>query len=123
MKKILIVEDEIAYVELLHDQLSKKGYTVIQARDGGKGLELAKKEKPDLILLDIRMPVMDGLTMLKLLRKEKEAGKTKVIILTNLEPDDKIITQVIKTEPTYYCVKSDTGLDNLIEKIRELIVT
>ncbi|HWY80255.1 MAG TPA: response regulator [Candidatus Sulfotelmatobacter sp.] len=123
MKKILIVEDEIAYVELLHDQLSKKGYTVIQARDGGEGLELAKKEKPDLILLDIRMPVMDGLTMLKLLRKEKEAGKTKVIILTNLEPDDKIITQVIKTEPTYYCVKSDTGLDNLIEKIRELIVT
>lgn len=121
MKKILIVEDELAYSKLLHDQLTAKGYTVITAEDGEKGLAMAKKEKPDLILLDIRMPKMDGMTMLNLLRKEAEGKKIKVIILTNLEPDDTIISQVVKTEPTYYCVKSDTKLPELLKKIKDLL--
>lgn len=123
MKKILIIEDEIAYSKLLQDQLTSKGYEVSKVEDGEKGLKIAKTMKPDLVLLDIRMPKMDGLTMLKLLRKD-EVGekKVKVIVLTNLEPDDKIISQVIDTEPASYCIKSDTKLDDLIKKIEELLV-
>lgn len=119
MKKILIIEDEPAYSKLLHDQLTAKGYKTIGAVDGEKGLELAKKERPDLILLDIRMPKMDGMAMLAMLRKNDVGKKIKVIVLTNLEPDDKIISQVIKTEPTSYCVKSDTKLEQLIATIEE----
>lgn len=119
MKKILIVEDELAYLKLLNDQLTARGYKVVQAVDGEKGLELAVKEEPDLILLDIRMPLMDGMSMLKLLRREEIGKKTKVIILTNVEPDDKIISQVVHDEPSYYFVKSDIKFDDLIKKIEE----
>lgn len=121
MKKILIVEDELAYSKLLSDQLIEKGYSVLEAVNGKGGLEIAKKENPDLILLDIRMPVMDGMTMLDLLRKEKWGNKMKVIMLTNLEPDDKIIREVVTTEPSYYFVKSDIKLADLLAKIKELL--
>ena len=121
MKKILIVEDELAYIRLLKTQLTEKGYDVSEAVDGKKGLEMAKKVNPDLILLDIRMPVMDGMTMLELLRKEEWGKKMNVIILTNLEPDDKILSSVITDEPSYYFVKSDIKLGELLEKIKDLV--
>lgn len=75
MKKILIVEDELFLLNLLHAQLTEKGYTVLDATDGKTGLEKAIHDKPDLILLDIKLPIMDGLTMLYLLRKEKVGKK------------------------------------------------
>lgn len=121
MKKILIVEDELAYLNLLRNQLREQGYTVIEAIDGKKGLQKAKSEKPDLILLDIRMPVMDGMTMLDLLRQDPSGKKTKVIMLTNLEPDDRIINKVVSDQPSYYCVKSDVKFSDLLEKIKELL--
>lgn len=121
MKKILIVEDELAYLKLLGSQLTAQGYEVIEATDGKAGLEVAKKEKPDLILLDIRMPVMDGLAMLKLLRQEVSGKTIKVIILTNLEPDDKIIEEVVNDLPSYYFVKSNIQFNSLLEKIDELL--
>lgn len=121
MKKILIVEDELAYVRLLSSQLTAQGYKVIEAVNGEKGFEAAKTEHPDLILLDIRMPVMDGMTMLGLLRKEESVKKTKVIMLTNLEPDDKIIGTIVKDEPSYYFVKSNIQFNDLLKKIKELL--
>lgn len=121
MKKILVVEDELAYLKLLNSQLTEKGYKVIEAIDGEKGLEKARSENPDLILLDIRMPVLDGMAMLNLLRKEEVDKQTKVIILTNLEPDDKILTGVIKDQPSYYFVKSDIQFNDLLDKIKELL--
>lgn len=121
MKKILVVEDELAYLKLLNSQLTQKGYRVIEAINGKKGLERAKSENPDLILLDIRMPVMDGMAMLSLLRKEEKGKKTKVIMLTNLEPDDKIIAEAVEDQPSYYFVKSDIQFDNLLEKIKEVL--
>ena len=120
--KIVIIEDELAYLKLLHEQLALKGYQVIEAHDGLEGLEIIKKEKPDLVLLDIRMPKMDGMTMLDLLRKD-DAGKTvKVIFLTNLEADEKILKKVVEELPLYYFVKSDTELDKLIGKIEEILL-
>lgn len=121
MKKILVVEDELAYLKLLNSQLTKNGYKVIEAVNGKEGLTKAKKENPDLILLDIRMPVMDGMTMLDLLRKEEPGKKIKVIMLTNLEPDDKIIGKVVNDEPAYYFVKSDIQFSDLLDKIKELL--
>ncbi len=120
MKKILIIEDELAYVRLLRDNLAQ-AYEVLAAQDGEKGLDVAKKEKPDLILLDIRMPKMDGMTVLEELRKDPYGKSAKVILLTNLEANEKIIAQVTKDLPTYYFVKSDIKLSDLIDKIRELL--
>ncbi|MFI5265164.1 MAG: response regulator [Candidatus Levyibacteriota bacterium] len=121
MQKILVVEDDQAYLKLLNSQLTEKGYTVIEAHNGEEGLKKAKAELPDLILLDIRMPVMDGMTMLDLLRKEETVKETKVIILSNLPPDDKIMTEVVASQPSYYFVKSDIQLNDLLDKIKDLL--
>jgi len=121
LKKILIVEDEPAYAKLLHDQLTQRGYLVIEAHDGLNGLEKIKSEKPDLVLLDIRMPKMDGMTMMDLLRKDDEGKIVKVIFLTNLEADEEMLKKVVEQLPLYYYVKSDTDLDKLITKIDEVI--
>jgi len=121
MKKILLIEDELAYRRVLHDQLTMNGYRVIDAENGEKGLALARKGKPDMILLDIRMPKMDGLAVLGLLRKDDEVKETKVIMLTNLEPDKKILGEVMRGQPAYYYVKSDIQLRDLLEKIKEVL--
>lgn len=121
MKKILIVEDEKVFLKLLSAQLSKRGYRVFEADNGQKGLEEAKRENPDLILLDVRMPVMDGMTMLEQLRQVEVGKKMKVIILTNYEPDDRIVGQVMDDKPTYFFIKSNIELSFLFEKIAELL--
>ena len=123
MKKILIVEDEIAYVQLLKDLLTRHGYTVIDANDGKKGLALAKSAHPDLILLDVRMPVMDGMSMLKELRKDLYGKSVNVIVLTNLEPNDEMIKESIQGYPSYYFVKSDIKLIDLFSRIEELLLS
>lgn len=119
-KKILIVEDEEAYLNLLQESLTKNGFKVYGATDGEKGLAAAIRIKPDLILLDLRLPVMDGMTMLGKLREKETSKQTKVIILTNLEPDMKLIQKSIENQPIYYLVKSDTKLSDLIAKVKEL---
>jgi CheY-like chemotaxis protein len=121
MKKILIIEDELLYLKLLRDQLVNNGYEVTEAKDGKKGLAAAKSQHPDLILLDIRMPEMDGMMVLKELRKDPYGQLAKVIILTNLEPDDRILKTVLEDRPTYYLIKSDIQLSELMQKIKELI--
>ncbi|OGC59177.1 hypothetical protein A3A70_02085 [candidate division WWE3 bacterium RIFCSPLOWO2_01_FULL_42_11] len=121
MKKILIVEDELAYLKLLNTQLSAKGHTVIEAVNGKEGLEKAIKEQPDLILLDIRMPIMDGMAMLVELRKDSWGKTAKVILLTNIEPDEKILKGVLVEQPIYYFVKSDMQLDDLMDKIADTL--
>ncbi len=122
MKKILIIDDELAYVKLLRDVLSST-YEVLDAQNGQTGLEISLKEKPDLILLDIRMPIMDGMTMLKKLRKDHYGKTAKVILLTNLEANDTIVKQVVEDQPTYYFVKSDIKLEDLLEKIKVLLAS
>lgn len=121
MKKILIIEDELAYLKLLQEQLTQYGYDILQATDGKKGLAMAKLHHPDLILLDIRLPVMNGVTVLDELRKDSYGKSAKVILLTNLEPDDTILKEVIKQKPAFYLMKSDIQLADLIQKIKKLL--
>ena len=78
-KKVLIVEDDNNIAELLHLYLEKEGFETQVARDGGKGVEMFRSFQPDLVLLDIMLPVMDGWSVLK---KIRESGKVPVIMLT-----------------------------------------
>ena len=87
-KKVLIVEDDANIAELLHLYLEKEGFQTQVAKDGGKGIELFRSFQPDLVLLDIMLPVMDGWSVLK---KIREGGKTPVIMLTAKgETEDKV---------------------------------
>ena len=120
-KKILIVEDEVVVALPLLDTLKKEGFYVVKAKDGEEGLAVALRDRPDLILLDILMPKMDGLTMMKKLRAENEWGKTvPIILLTNLNPDsEEINNRIAEDVPAYYLVKTNWSMSDVIEKIKE----
>lgn len=117
-KKILVIEDDKSLRKAIVEKLTFNGFKTAGAEDGEKGLQLCLDWKPDLVLLDLLLPRIDGMTVLKGLRAN--FGKElPVIILTNVEPNDKMISDVIEYQPSYYFVKSDTELDNLVSHIRD----
>lgn len=120
-KRILVVEDEASQRKALVDKLTREDFFVLEARDGEEGLALALKEKPQIILLDLVMPKMDGMTMLKKLRQENEWGKSvPVILLTNLNADDDTMSiGIAENEPEYYLVKANWTLGDVVKKIKE----
>ena len=117
MKKILIVEDEPAYLSWLHDQLAKNGYEVIDAQNGAQGLKLASDKKPDLILLDLLMPGMGGIKMLDALRRFKWGEAIPVFVLTNVHESNEI-SESLNSRVSRYIVKSDFELETLLENIK-----
>lgn len=117
-KKILVVEDEATLQKALNDVLAQEGYEVLSALDGATGLDLAKKEKPDLILLDIILPKMDGFDVLKGLKEEN--SKIPVIVLTNLS-DINDIQKALDLGATTYLVKADFHLGDVLKKVKETL--
>jgi DNA-binding response OmpR family regulator len=121
-KTILIVEDEEAILSLLSDKLTQNGFEIIQATNGLEGLNFALQKHPDLILVDILMPKIDGMTMLQKLRTDSWGQTIPVIILTNVNPDNnQTLEDINKTHPAYYFVKSDIKLDEVAEKVKEIL--
>lgn len=88
MPKLAIIEDEPAIREMYDFKLKKEGFTVFTAKDGKEGLELCQNHKPDLVLLDLKMPVMNGEEMLEKLRKTDWGADMRVIVLTNISRDE-----------------------------------
>ncbi len=88
MAKILVVEDNAATMRMVHAMLAKDGHQVVQASNGKVGYETAVSEHPDLILLDLLMPVMDGFEALQHLRANPDTESIPVIILTAMMPED-----------------------------------
>ena len=121
-KKILIVEDDESMLSTVSDYLETQEFEPLTARDGEEGLEIALKEHPDLILLDILMPKMDGMVMLKKLRENDWGKQAAVIILTNVSPNaNSVINSVLQNEPAYYLVKSDVKLEGIVDKIKDVL--
>ena len=119
-KKILIVEDEPSMLQVLSDALRAEKFDVVTASDGVEGLRQAETHHPDLILLDIVMPKMDGVSMMKKLRSENDWGKNvPIIILTNLSADDEILKSVTVSEPAYYLIKTNWTITDVIIKVKE----
>lgn len=88
--KVLIIEDEKMLAEMYATKFGMDGYETIKAFDGSEGLAKAKETKPDVILLDIIMPKLDGFAVLKELRKDEDFKNTPILLLTNLGQDDDI---------------------------------
>jgi len=119
-KIILITEDEKALRHALDDKLARNGFTILDAENGEEGLALALVEHPDLILLDIVMPKMNGMKMLKELRADEWGKTVPVIMLTNLSSaDEERNRDITKLEPTYYLIKTDIKIEDVVEKIKE----
>lgn len=113
-KKILIVEDEQPIVKILKEKLKK--YELYSAGNGIEGLEMAKKIKPDLILLDLIMPKMDGTEMLKKLRSTSWGKHIPVMILSNLSYTEKEKEEILSTVDDYL-VKSNWNIQDITNKV------
>lgn len=123
-KNILIIEDDLSLQQALSDALSRSRYVCSVATDGEAGLRLAKENHPDLILLDLLLPKMDGMTMLKKLRTDPWGKKASVLILTNLSADSgDLVRAAVETFPEYYLVKSDWAIDDIVKKVEEVLAT
>ncbi|OGM73903.1 hypothetical protein A3H21_04765 [Candidatus Woesebacteria bacterium RIFCSPLOWO2_12_FULL_42_8] len=117
-QKILIVEDEDSLLSALVDKFLKAGYRVVTARDGEEGLTVALREQPDLILLDIVMPKMDGIALLRQLRDNSWGQGVPVILLTNLT-DSKKIGEGMDLKAENFLVKSDWKIEDVVGKVKD----
>ena len=121
-KKILIVEDEPDIREAISEAVAEAGFSVITAENGATGIELALAEHPDLILLDIVMPVMDGHSFLKQLRFDSWGKNAKVITLTSMD-DVKNIADAHDGIITDYLIKGHSSLEDIVSKVKLEIFT
>ena len=116
--KILFVDDDNFLRKVYQSELGERGYEVILAADGQEGLEKALAEHPNLILLDITMPVMDGMEMLAKLREDAWGKQAKVIVLTNLDFNIKA-SESFKLGVYEYLVKTNWNLGDIVGKVKE----
>ena len=117
-KTILVVDDEPSLSSALFDVFSREGYDVILAADGEQGLKSAKDNHPDIILLDIVMPVMDGSAMLDKLRQDKWGKQAKVIMLTNLSASKEDAVSLSKNVENYI-IKSDWKIKDIVDLVNK----
>lgn len=120
MKTILFIEDESALQKTFDDILQREGYEVISALDGEIGLRLAKTKNPDLILLDLILPKLNGFDVLKKLKEDEKTKEIPVIVLTNLEEMSNI-EKALELGSTTYLIKANYSLKEVIEKIKKAL--
>ncbi|MCU0678864.1 MAG: response regulator [Planctomycetes bacterium] len=119
-KKLLIVEDDKMIGTMYKTKLEQEGFIVLQAEDGSQGLEMAIRDKPDLIMLDVIMPQLDGFTVLQELRSNPSTKHTPIVMLTNLGTDeDKAKGQ--KFGATDYIVKANLTPSQVSELIKKYL--
>lgn len=117
-KQVLIVEDDEPLLSVLAEKFAREGYVVGTAKNGDAGYKKALAEHPDIILLDIAMPIMDGITMLNLLRQDEWGKKAKVIMLTNLS-DSEEVSKALEMNAHDYLIKSDWQIEDVVKKVKE----
>jgi CheY-like chemotaxis protein len=120
MKKILtieVIEDDVTISAVLADNLTREGFEVVRAKDGQEGLDLALSAHPDLILLDLRLPKMDGLIVLDKLRHDPWGKNVQIIILSNSVNPADVASAIDSVNE--YLVKTDWKIEDIIKKIRE----
>jgi DNA-binding response OmpR family regulator len=115
-KKILIVEDDPVLSASLREEFESEGFNVLIASDGAEGLEIVKKEKPDLVLIDILLPKLDGISMAKEINKLRLG--TSMIFLSNLS-DAEHVSEAIAVGMADYLVKSDWKIADIVSRVKQ----
>ncbi|MDP4009058.1 MAG: response regulator [bacterium] len=120
MAKILIVEDDKFLRELITQKLGKEGYDLVEGVDGEEGVSQAKKESPDLILLDLILPGIDGFEALTQIKADEKTSKIPVIILSNLGQKDDI-ERGLKLGAQDYLIKAHFTPGEIVGKIKSIL--
>jgi CheY-like chemotaxis protein len=121
-QKVLIVDDEESLLTVLSTKFTEEGITVLTAENGKKALEVAFAEHPDVIVLDIMMPEMDGFDVMKHLQ-EDEWGKTvPIILLTNSSSFDTI-SKAVSSGMSEFIVKTELKLDEVVNRVKQRLTS
>tara|TARA_B100000745_G_scaffold293405_1_gene235274 strand:- start:546 stop:923 length:378 start_codon:yes stop_codon:yes gene_type:complete len=117
-KVLLVIEDELPQRKALCEKFGNEGFATLEAQNGEEGLEMALKEKPSVIVLDVFMPRLNGIEMAHKLRQDEWGKDVPVIILSNMS-DMERVQQAMEEGIFNYYVKSDTPIDSIVEKVKE----
>ena len=120
MTKILSAEDDKLISGSLCDALKSAGYEPTPAYDGEEAVAKAKELLPDLVLLDIMMPKLDGISVLWELKADPSTAKIPVIVLTNIG-DVETISKIVEAGAVDYLLKSDQSVDDIIQKVKDVL--
>ena len=118
-RTVLIVEDEGLLRELMSEKLQLEGFNTLEAMDGEEGLAMAIEKHPDLIILDLLMPKMGGMEVLRKLREDDYGRSIPVIIVSNLSSQENIAEGAEKGA-VEYLIKANFSLEEIINKIKEM---
>ena len=121
VKKVLIVEDDKYLRDVYSELIKSEGYNVLTAENGQIGLQTVLSQKPDIILLDLMMPVMDGKTMLHQLRSMEEFKKTPVVILTNAGDAESMRQTQFFDNANAFLIKSNITPDDIVKEIKTFV--
>jgi len=122
-KNVLVVDDDKNFRTLLSEKFKISGFNVFEATNGKEGLEKALESHPDIILLDILMPIMNGWDMLKTLRESGQWGKeVKIVMLTGVQGAGSV-AKAIQDGSFVYLVKTEQSIDSIVTKIEAMLKT
>jgi DNA-binding response OmpR family regulator len=120
MTKILVAEDDKLISNSLCEALKTEGYEPTPAYDGEEAVAKSKEMNPDLVLLDIMMPKLDGISVMWELKANPNTAKIPVIVLTNIG-DVETISKIVEAGGVDYLLKSDQSVDDIIQKVKDVL--
>ena len=118
-KKILVIDDDQMLLKLLSSELEKIGFVVDVALDGEEGLRKVRDVRPDVILLDIVLPKLDGMSMLKKLKQDPQTASIPVVMLTNLQTNESV-AEAVEAGSAEYLVKVHYTPEDICKKVKEM---
>lgn len=118
---ILVAEDDKFYANIYRSKFTKEGFDVLVVQNGDEVLREIKLKKPDILLLDLIMPVKDGFEVLEALQKDEDMRKIKVIVLSNLSQEEDT-QRALKLGAKDYFVKANISIQEVIERVKKAII-
>lgn len=119
-KKILLVEDDPFLIDIYSKKLTASGFKVMIAEDGAKAIRFLKEQKPDMVILDIVLPEIEGWDVLKKLKQDKKYKDLKIIILSNLGQKEEV-AKGLKLGAIRYLIKAHYTPSQIVEEVKSLI--
>jgi CheY-like chemotaxis protein len=121
-RRVLLAEDDRFLRRAAESRLRQNGFTVLPAVDGEEALQVARAERPDLILLDLIMPKLQGFEVLKALKQDPATAPIPVIVLSNLGQDDDL-KQAMELGAVAYFIKANLSLQDLVQRVAQTLAT
>lgn len=122
LSTVLIVEDEKLIQQAINDKFTFENFTVLTADNGQAGLESALQNHPDIVLLDLQMPILDGFGALEKLRADPWGARVPVIVLSNKETSADVY-ESLKNRVQDYFIKAETSLETLVGAVRDILAS